>query len=181
MNAKDAEVEQFYEDLQDSPVQFCSVSQSSPTLCEPMDYSTQSFPVHHQLLEFTQTHVHLTWWCHPTISFSVVLFSYCLQSFPESGSFQMNHFLTSVGQSSRVSASAYVCPMNSQDWFPSGWTGFILLSKGVSRVFSNTTVQKHQFFSAQLSLMPNSHIHTWLDSHSFEDTDICYQSNVSAF
>ena len=105
-NAKDAEVEQFYEDLQDFPVQFCSVSQSSLTLCEPMDHSTQGFPVHHQLLEFTQTYVHLTWWCHPTISFSVIPFSYCLQSFPESGSFQMNHFLASVGQSIRVSASA---------------------------------------------------------------------------
>ena len=105
-NAKDAEVEQFYEDLQDFPVQFCSVSQSSLTLCEPMDHSTQGFPVHHQLLEFTQTYVHLTWWCHPTISFSVIPFSYCLQSFPGSGSFQMNHFLASVGQSIRVSASA---------------------------------------------------------------------------
>ena len=91
--------------------------------------------------------------CHPTISFSVILFSSHLQSFPASGSFQMSQFLTSGGQSIGVSASTSVLPMNIQDWFPLGWTGWIsLLSKGLSRVFSNTTVQKHQFFGAQLSL-----------------------------
>ena len=100
-------------------------------------------------------------WCHPTISSSVYPFS-CLQSFPASGSFQMSQFLASVGQSIRVSPSASVLPMNTQDWSPLGWTGWISLqSKGVSRVFSNTTVQKHQFFSAQLSSQSNSHIHTW--------------------
>ena len=93
----------------------------------------------------------LSQWCHPTISLSVILFS-CFQSFPASGSFQMSQFFTSGGQSIRVSASASVLPMNIQDWFPLGWTGWIsLLSKGLSRVFSNTTVQKHQFFCAQLS------------------------------
>ena len=92
-------------------------------------------------------------WCHPTISSSVVLFSSCLQSFPASGSFQMSQFFTSGGQSIGVSASASILPMNIQDWFPLGWTGWISLqSKELSRVFSNTTVQKHQFFGTQLSL-----------------------------
>ena len=102
-------------------------------------------------------------WCHPTISSSVVSFSSCLQSFPASGSFPVSQFFTSGGQSIRVSASASVLPMNIQDWFPLGWTGWISLqSKGLSRVFSNTTVQKHQFFSTQLCLWSNFHIHTWL-------------------
>jgi len=92
-------------------------------------------------------------WCRLTISSSVVPFSSHLQSFPESGSFQMNQFFASGSQSIGVSASASVLPMNIQDWFPLGWTGWIsLLSKGLSRVFSNTTVQKHQFFNTQLSL-----------------------------
>ena len=101
------------------------------------------------------------WWCYPTISSSVVLFSFCLQSFPASGAFPMSQFFQSGGQSVGVSSS--VLPMNIQDWFPLGWTGWISLqSKELSRVFSNTTVQKHQFFGAQLSLLFNSHIHTWL-------------------
>ena len=103
----------------------------------------------------------LSWWCHPTISSLVVSFSH-LQSFPASGSFQMSWFFTSGGQSIGVLASASVLPMNIQDWFPSGWTGSISLqSKGLSRVFFNTTVQKHQFFGTQLSSQSNSHIHTW--------------------
>ena len=94
----------------------------------------------------------LSRWCHPTISSSVVPFS-CLQSFPTSGSFQMSQLFASGGQSTRVSASTSVFAMNTQDWSPLGWTGWISLqSKGFSRVSSNTTVQKHQFFSAQLSL-----------------------------
>ena len=105
----------------------------------------------------------LNQWCHPTISPSVVPFSSCLQSFPASGSFQMSQFFAWGGQSVEVSASASVLPMNTQDWFPLGWTGWISLqSKGLSRVFSNTTVQKHQFFGALLSLYSNSHIHRWL-------------------
>ena len=105
----------------------------------------------------------LSWWCHPTISSSVTLFSSCSQSFPASGSFPMSHFFPSGGQNIGVSASASVLPMNIQDWFPLGWTSWIsLLSKGLSRVFSNTTVQKHPFFGTQLSLESNSHIHTWL-------------------
>ena len=95
----------------------------------------------------------LSLWCHPTISSSVIPFSSCPQYFPALGSFQMSQFFTSGGQSIGVSASASIFPMNVQDWFPLGWIGWIsLLSKGPSRVFSNTTVQKHQFFSTQLSL-----------------------------
>ena len=105
----------------------------------------------------------LSRWCHPTISSSVPSFSYCPQSFPASGSFPVSWLFTSAGQSIGASASASVLPMNIQGWFPLGLTGLISLqSKGLSRVFSNTTVQKHQFFSAQLSLWFNSHIHTWL-------------------
>ena len=94
----------------------------------------------------------LSWWCHPAISSSVVPFSSRLQSFPASGSFQMSQFFSSGDQSIGVSASASVLPMNIQDWFPLGWTGWIFLqSKGLSRVFSNATIQKHQFFGPQLS------------------------------
>ena len=90
-----------------------------------------------------------SWWCHPTISSSVIPFSSCLQSFPESGSLPMSQFFTSGGQSIGVSASASVLSMNIQDWFPLGWTAWISLqSIGLSRVFSNTTIQKHRFFAA---------------------------------
>ena len=105
----------------------------------------------------------LNWWCHPTITSSVFPFSSCPQSFPASGSFQMSQLFTSGGQGIEVAASASVLPMNIQDWSPLGWTGWISLqSKGLSGVFSNTTVQKHQFFVAQLYLHANSHIHPWL-------------------
>ena len=104
----------------------------------------------------------LSLWCHPTNSFSVVPFS-CLQSFPVSRSFQISQFFTSGGQSIGVSASASVLPMNIQDWFPLRRTGWVFLkSRELWRVFSNTTVQKHQFFGVQLSLWSNSHTHTWL-------------------
>ena len=94
-----------------------------------------------------------SWWCHPTISSSVIPFSFCLQSFPASGSFPRSHFFALDGQRTGISASASVLPMNIQDWFPLGWAGWISLqSKGLSRVFFNTTVQKHQFFGGQLSL-----------------------------
>ena len=103
----------------------------------------------------------LSWWCHPTISSSVSPFSSCPQSFPASGAFQMSQLFASGGQSIGVSASTSVLPMNTQDRFPLGWTGWISLqSKRLSKVFSNTTVQKHQFFSAQLSSQSNSHIPT---------------------
>ena len=115
-----------------------------------MNRSTSGFPVLHQLLELMQTHVALSQWCHPTISSSVIPFSSLLQSFPASGSFQMSQFFTSGGQSIGVSASTSVLPMIIQDWFPLAWTGWISLqSKGLSRVFSNTTVQNHELFSAQ--------------------------------
>ena len=95
-------------------------------------------------------------WCHPTISSSVIPSSSCSQSFPASGTFPMSQFFTSGGQSIGVSASASVLQMNIQDWFPLGWTGWISLqSKGLSRVFSNTTVQKHQFFGTHLSSQSN--------------------------
>ena len=130
-------------------------------LCDPMNCSMPGLPVHHQLMEFTQMHVH---WVSDAIqpSHPLIPFSSCPQSFPSSGSFQMSQLFTSGGQSIGISASASVLPMYIQDWFPLGWTGWISLqSKGLSRVFSKTTVQKHQFFGAQLSSQSNSHIHTW--------------------
>ena len=105
-----------------------------------------------------------SWWCHPTISSSVIPFSFCLQSFSASGSFPMGQFFASGGQSIGVSASASVLPMNVQDWFPLGWTGWISLqSKGLSRVFSNTTVQNVNSSALSLLYGPTySHIHIWL-------------------
>ena len=101
-------------------------------------------------------------WCHPTISSSVVPFTSCPQSFPASGPFQMSQLLAWGGQSTGISASTSVLPMNPQDWSPLGWTGWISLqSKGLSGIFSNTTVQKHQFFGAQLSSQSNSHVYIW--------------------
>ena len=150
--------------------QFSSAAQSCPTLCHPTDCSTSGFPVHHQLHELNSNSSPQKPWCHPTISSSVIPFSSCFQSFPASGSFQMSQFFTSGGQSIGVSASASVIPMNIQDWFPLRWTGWIsLLSKGLSSVFPNTTVQKHQFFSKQLSLCPTfTSIHDYWKNHSFD-------------
>ena len=103
-----------------------------------------------------------SWWRHPAIPSSVVPFDSCPQSLPASGSFPMSQLFTQGGQRIGVSASASILPKNTQDWSPLGWTGWIFLqSKGLSRVFSNTTIQKHQFFSTQLSSHSNSHIHTW--------------------
>ena len=136
-----------------SSVQLSSVAQSCPTLCNPMNHSTPGLPVHHHLPESTQTHVH---WVGDAIQPSHPL------SFPSppafnlsqhQGFFQMSQLFASGGQSIGVSASTSVFPMNTQDWSPLGWTGYISLqSKGLSRVFSNTIIQKHQFFGAQLSL-----------------------------
>ena len=145
-----------------APIQFSWVAQSCLALCDSMDCSTPGFPLHHQLPELAQTHVqrvgdqsnHLII-CRPLL--------FHIQSFPASKSFPMSQFFASGGQSIGVSASASVLPMNIQDWFPLGLTGLISFqSKGLSRVFSNTTVQKHQFFGTQLSLQSNSPIHTWL-------------------
>ena len=142
---------------------FSSVAQSCLTHCNPMDCSTPGLPVHHQLLDFTQTHVHGVG---DAIQPSHPLSSPYPPAFilsPALGSFPMSQFFASDGQSIGVSASASVLPMNTQDWSPLGWIGWISLqSKGFSRVFSNTTVQKHQLFSTQLSSQSNSHIHTWL-------------------
>ena len=126
------------------------------TLCDPVDCSIPGF---HQLPELTGPS---RWWCHPTISSSVISFSSYLQSFPVSGSFQMSQLFVSDGQSIRVSASISVLPVNIQDWFPLRLTGWIFLqSKGLSRVFSNTTVQKHQFFGTQPSSHNKHLLNTW--------------------
>ena len=144
-------------------VQFSSVTQSCPTLCDPMNRSTPGLPVHHHLPEFTETHVHRVGDAiQPSISSSVGPFSSCPQSLPESEYFPMIQLFPWGGQNTGVSALVSFLPKNTQGWSPSEWTGCISLqSKGLSRVFSNTTVQKHQFFSAQPSSQSNSHIHTW--------------------
>ena len=141
---------------------FCrSISSVAVWLYDPMD-SMPGFPVHHQLLELAQTHA-IKSVMPSTISSSVVPFSSCLLSFPASGSFPMRRLFASGGQSIGASASASVLPVNFQGWFPLGLMDLIsLLSRRLSRAFSNTTVQKHQFFDAQVSLWSNSHIHTWI-------------------
>ena len=124
-----------------------SVAQSCPTLCNPRDCSTPGLPVPSPTPRVYSNSCPLSQWCHPTISSSVFPFFSRLQSFPASGSFPMSQFFELGGQSTGVSASASVFPMNIQCWFPLGWTGWISLqSKGLSSVFFNTTVQKHQFF-----------------------------------
>ena len=126
---------------------------SCPTLCNPMDWCMPGFPVYHQLLRACSNSCPLSWWCHSTISFSIVPFFSCLQYFPAPGPFPMSQFFESGSQNVGVSASASGLPVNIQDWFPLHLTSWISLqSKGLSRVFSNTTVQKHKFFCAQLSL-----------------------------
>ena len=141
-------------------VQFSSVSQSCPTLwCHGLQHA--GLPCPSPTPGVCSNSHPSSWWCHPTISSPVFPFSSHLQSFPASGSFPVSQFFTSGGQRIGASASATVLPMNIQE-SPLGWTGWISLqSKGLSRVFSNTTVQKHQFFSGQLSSQSNSHIHTW--------------------
>ena len=144
-------------------VQFSSVAQSCLTLCDSMDCSTPGFPVHQQLLEPAQTHVHLvsdaTQQSHPLSSPSPPGFNLSHHQ----GLFKWVSSFVLGCQSTGVSASASVLPVNIQDWFSLEWTGLISLqSKGLSRVLSNITVQKHQFFSTQLPLEFNSHIHTWL-------------------
>ena len=147
-----------------SSVQFSSVRQSCLTLCDPMDYSMPGLPVHHQLPEFIQTHVH---WVGDAIQPSHPLSASSLLTFNLSQHQGLFKWVSSLHQVAKV----LECQLQHQsfqwtprtDFFPLGWTGWISLqSKGLSRVFSNTTVQKHQFFGAQLSLYSNSHIHTWL-------------------
>ena len=142
--------------------QFSSVAQSCLTL-QPHGLQHTRLPCPSQTPRAYSDSCPSRQWCHPAISSSVVHFSSCLQSFPASESSPISQFFVSGGQSSGVSASASVLPMNIQDWFPLGLIGLISLqSKWLSGVFSNTTVQKHQFFSIQPSLWSNSHIHTWL-------------------
>ena len=142
--------------------QIRSVAQSCPTLCDPMNCSTPGLPVHHQLPEVTQTQHPSSQWCHPAVSSSVIPFSSCPQSLPASESFPVSQLFAWGGQSTGVSALASFLPKNTQGWSPSEWTSWISLqAKGLSRVFSNITVQKHQFFGAQPSSQSNSHIHTW--------------------
>ena len=146
-----------------SQTQFSSVTQSCPTVCNPINRSTPGLPVHHKLPELTQTHVHRVGDAiqpsHPLSSPSPP----APNPSQHQGLSQWVNSSHEVAKVLGVSASTSVLPMHTQDWSPLGWTGWISLqSKGFSRVFSNTTVQKHQFFSAQLSSQSNSHIHTWL-------------------
>ena len=153
----------YFERIDYSLQSVSSITQSCPTLCDPMECSTPGLPVHHQLLELTQTHVHRV--------DDAIQPSHPLSSPSPAFNLSQHRGLFNWVSSSQqveigwigVSASTSVLPVNIQDWFPLGWTAWISLqSKGLSRVFSNTTLQKHQFFGAQLSSQSNSHIHTWL-------------------
>ena len=140
----------------------CSVAQLHPTL-QPHRLHQARFLCPSPSPEACSNLRPLSRWCHPTISSSVITYSCCLQSFSASGSFPRSQFFASGGQSIGLSVSASVLPMNIQGWFPLGLTGLISLQpKGLSRISSNITVQKHQFFDAQLPLWSNSYIHTWL-------------------
>ena len=147
---------------------FGSVTQSCPTLCNPMDCSTPGFPVHHQLLELAQTHRvgDAIQPSHPLSSPSPPTFNLSQQQ----GLFQWVSSSHQVAKVLEFQLQASVLPMDILDWFPLGLTALISLkSEGLSRILSNTTVQKHQFFGAQLSLQSNSHIHIWLlGNHSFD-------------
>ena len=165
-----------------SSVQFSSVTQSCPPLCDPMNRNTAGLPVHHQLPEFTQTHVHQVG---DAIQPSHPLSSPSSPAPNPSQHQSLFQWVNSLHEVAKVleSALASFLPNKSQGWFPSEWTGCISLqSKELSRVFSKTTVQKHQFFSAQPSLKSNSHIHTWpLEKPTSDYIYLCQQSNVSAF
>ena len=161
---------------------FCLVAKSRLILCNPMDGSAPGFPFLHCLLESAQTHVH---WVSDAIHPSHPLshpFSSCPQSFRASGSFPMSWLFSSGGQSI-FGASASVLPMYIQGWFLLGLTGLTSwLSNGLSRVFSSTTIQKHQFFSSAFFYGPSLiSIHDYWEIHSFGYMDLCQQSDVSAF
>ena len=142
-------------------VQFSSVTQLLSNSLRPHESQCTRLPCPSPTPRVYSNSCPSSRWCHPAISSSVIPFSSCSQSLPTPGSFPMNQLFTWGGQSIGVSALASVLPMNTQDWSPLGWTGWISLqSKGLSRVFSNTIVQKHQFFGTQLSSQSNSHIHT---------------------
>ena len=143
-------------------VRFSSVAQLCPTL-RPHESQHARPPCPSLTPRVHSDSCPSSQWCYLAISSSVIPFFSCPQSFPASGSFQMSQIFASGGQSIGLSASTSVLPMNTQDWSPLGWTGWISLqSKGLSRVFPNTTVQKYQFFGTQLSSQSHSHIHTWL-------------------
>ena len=160
----------------------CSVTKSCQTLCEPMNCSTPGSSVHHYLPGFARTHVP---WVSETIQPSHPLSPpspFALSFSQYQGLFQWVSLFTSGGQSTGASASAPAFPVNIQGWFPLGLTGLILLSKGLSGVFSSTTVQKRLFFGTQPSLWFSSHIDTWLlGKHSFNYMDLCGQSDIFAF
>ena len=148
-----------------------SVSESCLTLCDTMDCR---LPCISPIPGACPNSCPLSHWCHLTISSSVIPFSSCLHSFPASGSFPMSQFFISGGQSMEASTSASVLPMNIQNWFPSGWTGWISLeSKGLLSVFSNTTSQKHQFFCAQFLSGPTpTLIYNYWKNNSFDYTNL---------
>ena len=142
-----------------SSVEFSSVAQSCPTPCNPMNHSMPGLPIYHQLPEIIQTHAH---WVSEAIQPSHPLSSPSPPALSLSQHQGLFQWVSSSHQVAKVSAATSVLPVNIQDWSPLRWTSWISLqSKGLSRVFSNTTVQKHQFFHAQLSSWSNSHIHTW--------------------
>ena len=157
----------------------CSVSQLYLTLCDPMNCSMPCFPCPSLSPGVRSNSCPLSQWCCLTISSCVAPFS-CLQSFAASGSFPMSQLLASGGQSIGAFASASVLRMNFQGWFPLGLTGLIfLMSKGLSRVFSSTAIQKHHFFSAQSSVCPIlTSIHDYWINHSFDYMDLCQQSVI---
>ena len=163
----------------------CSVAQSCPTLCDPMDCSTPGLPVRQYLPKFAQTHVY---WVNDAIqpSHPVVPISSCLQSLPASGSFPVSQFFASSGQSIRVSAT--ILPVNIQSWFPLGLTGLIsLLFQEFSRVFSSTIVWKHQvlrcsdFFIVQFSHLYMTIGKTIALTMWYSDIALCWQNDVYAF
>ena len=164
-------------------VQFSSVTQSSRTL-RPSESRHTRPPCPSRTPGVYSKSSPSSRWCHPAISSFVVPFSSFPQPLPASGSFPMSQLFAWCGQSTGVSASASVLPMNTQDWSPSGWTGWIFLhSKGLSRTFSDTTQFKSINFSA-LSFLHSptlTSIHDHWKNHSFDQTDLCWQSNVSAF
>ena len=142
-------------------IYYCSVAKLCPALCNAMDCSMSGSSVLHYFPGVCSNSCPLSWWCYLTISSSAIPFSFCLQSFPASGSFPMSQFFSSCGQP--IVASASALPMHIQGWFLLGLTGLISLqSKGLSRVFSSIIIWKHQFFGVQPSLWTSSHICTWL-------------------
>ena len=160
----------------------CSVDKSYLTLIWSHGLQHPRLPCPSQSLRVCPNSCPLSLWCYLTISSFTTPFSFCLQSFPASGSFPVSWLFTSSGPSIETSASASVLPVNTQGWFSLRLTGLISLqSKGHSRFFSSTEIWKHQFFSAQPSLWSNSHIHWWLLDNCFDNRDVCQQGDVSVF